>query len=332
MKRLTSSVAIAVYNSERFLSQQLESMARQTRLPDEVVFCDNNSNDRTVEILYDWKSKVPFDVRIYRNEENIGCTRNFDRVLALPSKEIVIVADSDDIWKENRVERVMDIFEQNLEVGVLTSNAELVDGEGVFQNMLLDEYLRRMHIREFWSHFYPDGHTMKFWTGCTMSVRKSILDKILPVPANINCHDIWIYLLAPLFARAYYLDESLIQYRLHGSNFSTAPTVEHLRANPPRWRYFSTMIHTLGEHPDLLDTLIRRVETCDAPDLAKQKFARKLRNQKRHFQARERIERNVFSNLSTLLYEIISPTGYFAHPQRLCSIAYDVCRGLGVLR
>ena len=46
------SVVIPVYNGERFLPQQLASIQQQTRLPDEVVVCDDRSNDRTVARLW----------------------------------------------------------------------------------------------------------------------------------------------------------------------------------------------------------------------------------------------------------------------------------------
>jgi GT2 family glycosyltransferase len=44
------SIAMAVYNGERFIGQQLENFLKQTRLPDAVVISDNASTDRTVEV------------------------------------------------------------------------------------------------------------------------------------------------------------------------------------------------------------------------------------------------------------------------------------------
>jgi len=45
------SVAICTYNGERFLAAQLESIAQQTRLPDELVVCDDGSTDQTLSII-----------------------------------------------------------------------------------------------------------------------------------------------------------------------------------------------------------------------------------------------------------------------------------------
>ena len=53
------SIAMAVYNGERFLREQLDSFIRQTRLPDELVVSDNASTDRTVEIVREFVVAAP---------------------------------------------------------------------------------------------------------------------------------------------------------------------------------------------------------------------------------------------------------------------------------
>ena len=47
----TISIALATFNGARFIGQQLESLATQTRLPDELVVCDDRSEDATVSIV-----------------------------------------------------------------------------------------------------------------------------------------------------------------------------------------------------------------------------------------------------------------------------------------
>ncbi|HEY3530741.1 MAG TPA: glycosyltransferase, partial [Nocardioides sp.] len=46
------SVAMATYNGAPFLPEMLASLAAQTRLPDELVVRDDDSDDDTVEILH----------------------------------------------------------------------------------------------------------------------------------------------------------------------------------------------------------------------------------------------------------------------------------------
>src|ERR1017187_5313662 len=47
---LNVSVAMCTYNGARFLNDQLESIASQSRLPDELILCDDCSSDDTVAI------------------------------------------------------------------------------------------------------------------------------------------------------------------------------------------------------------------------------------------------------------------------------------------
>ena len=51
------SVVMATYNGERFIEEQLESICRQTILPDEIIIRDDKSTDSTLEIVSKVKKK-----------------------------------------------------------------------------------------------------------------------------------------------------------------------------------------------------------------------------------------------------------------------------------
>ena len=74
----STSVALCTYNGERFLSEQLASLAAQTFLPDELVICDDASLDASMRIVEDFAKNASFPVRIYRNPKNLGYIKNFD--------------------------------------------------------------------------------------------------------------------------------------------------------------------------------------------------------------------------------------------------------------
>ena len=75
------SIAMATYNGAQFLPEQLESFLSQSRLPDEIVVCDDGSSDNTMNILHEFSASVPFEVRIEQNVENLGYVRNFEKAL-----------------------------------------------------------------------------------------------------------------------------------------------------------------------------------------------------------------------------------------------------------
>ena len=72
MAPLSLSVALCTYNGSRFLSEQLQSIGSQSRLPDELVICDDRSSDNTVDIVEKFAMGVPFPVRLQGNPTNLG--------------------------------------------------------------------------------------------------------------------------------------------------------------------------------------------------------------------------------------------------------------------
>jgi glycosyltransferase involved in cell wall biosynthesis len=80
-KNLKTSVAMATYNGEAFVEKQIESILRQTRLPDELVISDDCSTDRSVDLMKRATSGCPFPVRIFLNARNIGMNGNFENAI-----------------------------------------------------------------------------------------------------------------------------------------------------------------------------------------------------------------------------------------------------------
>ncbi|MGH9438123.1 MAG: glycosyltransferase, partial [Terriglobia bacterium] len=76
------SVAMCTYNAEAFVEQQVESILRQTRPPDELIISDDGSSDRTLEIVRRLTAGCRFLVRIVQNVENVGFIKNFERAIA----------------------------------------------------------------------------------------------------------------------------------------------------------------------------------------------------------------------------------------------------------
>jgi rhamnosyltransferase len=110
MKKAKISVAMATYNGERFLQEQLDSLARQTLLPYELVACDDGSRDGTLDILHRFAAEAPFRVRIYRNPERLGYCDNFLHAVGLCEGDLVAFCDQDDIWLPSKLARCAEKF------------------------------------------------------------------------------------------------------------------------------------------------------------------------------------------------------------------------------
>src|SRR5205823_8200339 len=102
--------ALATFNGERFLRQQLDSLAVQTLLPHELVISDDHSTDSTVAILEGFAGSSPFPVRINSNEERLGFADNFLAAAARCSGDLIAFCDQDDIWSGQKLERCVAAF------------------------------------------------------------------------------------------------------------------------------------------------------------------------------------------------------------------------------
>jgi glycosyltransferase involved in cell wall biosynthesis len=98
------SVAMTTHNSERYLEPMLESIARQTRVPDELVVRDDASRDSTVAMLEAFAERAPFPVRVEADEVRRGHAYGFLRAASLCSGEVVAYCDADDVWLERKLE------------------------------------------------------------------------------------------------------------------------------------------------------------------------------------------------------------------------------------
>ena len=96
-RHLTISIALATYNGERYIEKQLDSIAQQTRLPNELIIFDDASNDTTADIIRNFSQNVPFLVRLDINQERLGSTRNFEKAIRVCNSDIIFLCDQDDV-------------------------------------------------------------------------------------------------------------------------------------------------------------------------------------------------------------------------------------------
>ncbi len=218
MSRRFLSVAMCTYNGAQYLQEQLDSIAAQTRLPNEVVVCDDGSTDATLQILSKFQEKAPFSVRIYRNETNLGPTKNFEQAIGLCSGDIIALSDQDDVWMPHKLERLERTLENHPNAGYVFSDALVVDeklrplGYTMWNRLSFTTRQRRR---------FEQGRQLEVLlkhnvvTGTTMAFRAELRDWILPIP-NQWVHDAWIALLASATgAGGIFIEEPLIKYRQH---------------------------------------------------------------------------------------------------------------------
>lgn len=207
------SIAMATYNGEKYLQQQLDSFIAQTRKPDELIICDDKSTDFTLNIINDFIKIAPFDVHVYTSEHRLGYSKNFDRSISYCVGDVILISDQDDVWFPRKIEKIEKIFGLLDSVLVVIHDAELVDGKlkscGITR-------LEQGIISKF-------PHSLIITTGCFTSFRKELCSLLLPIPVEQFSYDAWIHKLGDVFDRRLIIKESLQLYRRHGENVSKLP-------------------------------------------------------------------------------------------------------------
>ena len=181
------SIAMAAYNGEKYLRAQLESFLLQSRLPDELIVCDDGSTDATLEILELFRQKAPFNVYIFRNKINLGFTKNFEKSIMKCSGDLIFFSDQDDIWFNNKVEVIEKACVSNPEKLLLIHDGKLVD-----------ENLNWYGTTKLGQVVSGYGRTDALVMGGLTAVRKKFILLALPMPVGVVGHDVWLHNIAQL--------------------------------------------------------------------------------------------------------------------------------------
>ena len=211
--KMKISVALCTYNGELFLKDQLESIFKQTRLPDEIIVCDDCSTDSMVEILNNFQKIFPVSFKIYVNEKNLGVSKNFEKAISLCSGDII----QDDVWMPEKIEKIIKVFTRNKDCSYVFSDAYIVNkdlhplGYTMWNGISFDRLQRKKFIKGIQLEVVLKHNVV---TGATMAFRSSLREVILPIPA-IWIHDAWIALLGSMLGRGYFVERPLIYYRQH---------------------------------------------------------------------------------------------------------------------
>lgn len=123
------TVCMAVYNGEKYIGKQLQTIYEQTRPADEVVLCDDCSTDATPAIIERFieEHHLAESWKLYKNQENKGYPQNFYYVMSLCKGEVVFLADQDDLWEKDKMETMLDKLEKNPHIELLASAWGIID-------------------------------------------------------------------------------------------------------------------------------------------------------------------------------------------------------------
>jgi hypothetical protein len=219
MPKLRTSIALATYQGERFLPQQLESFLGQTLLPDELCVSDDCSTDGTLDVIKAFASRAPFPVKLFSNPNRGGVNKNFENAVSHCTGDVILFSDQDDVWLPRHVECLVTPMEGNSGILAVASDSEFVDEalepagctqskSDRFPASLRDATMRlpRNQLQLVLRQNMHPGHGMAF--------RRTLMPLLMPFPA-ILVYDEWVLILAAAAGYMTYVPQPLTLHRQH---------------------------------------------------------------------------------------------------------------------
>ncbi|TEW55749.1 glycosyltransferase family 2 protein [Psychromonas sp. RZ22] len=253
-KHVKVSIALASYNGHRYLKEQIQSILNQTYHNIELIISDDHSCDGTQDLISKF---VNSDTRVSLivNNDRRGFVNNFENAISHCSGEFIALADQDDIWELDKIDKLVRGIGA---FSLIHSDASLINMSGncIFNSYTLTAKKNILNLD------VVDVILNNPVTGCTTMFHHSLLDKALPFPEKLAVHDKWLALLALLDQGIVYYDEPLVKYRQHDGNQigaaikskSLIVKYKKLRLNKER------IIHNEKYQYELIKTLINNQE------------------------------------------------------------------------
>jgi glycosyltransferase involved in cell wall biosynthesis len=306
------SVAMCTYNGERFLRAQLESIAAQTRLPDELVVCDDRSTDTSREIITDFATSAPFPVHLHVNDKNLGSTKNFERAIGLSKGDVIALSDQDDVWLPEKLSRIEDCFLRNPDAGLVFTDAEVVNenlqplGYRLWESVGFDSSHRQLVRTGRMLDVLLPGWTV---TGATMAFRANFKNLVIEIPTGLPLiHDGWIGLMIASVADVYFIEEPLIKYRQHPRQQIGARERKTDHGNEAGLGGFKNAMRRTNSYDEMIAIGTQaKQRLVERSDIYKSEQAlAKLEHRLKHLRARANLPPGRLSRVRCVLRELLS--------------------------
>ena len=315
------------FNGAKFIREQLVSIIMQSRPPDEILIFDDCSTDNTLQLINEVVQETAFPVHLHINSRNKGFVRNFEFALSQCTNDIVLFSDQDDVWLDNKISRLEEIFTQNQSIVCITHDGEFITETSERTGYKKNEQISRAY-----------GKTKIPITGALTAIRRSCIDMIHPFPSNVTGHDIWLTYFFNHFPDRWLIITDTLQYiRRHDSNTSQWVVNEAKkvgRIDVFKEEFKTRVASSYFDRLLLNKTLRERVLSCEFFAQKKISFSHKsstlsqLQRERRAICSRHRIARTKRKFKRTIMSIFMLVTFQYRYFNGIKSFARDFFRRL----
>lgn len=218
-KKPTVTIIMSTFNGEKYISEQLNSIAKQKNVKVKLFIRDDGSYDDTIKIANKYKNK--FEEFVVLKGKNIGATKSFyeasENVLREEylNSDYFAFCDQDDIWEERKLEvAISKLVKMNQKKpNLYYSNLLMIDKNEKEIQLLINDSLVSRNKKNALSSINAYGCTCVF-------NRIALVKFCMNKDKRFLYHDNWLYSVCSYLGSTYYDPSSYIRYRQTGENVS----------------------------------------------------------------------------------------------------------------
>ena len=186
-----TDILLSTYNSEKYLSRQLDSLIEQTERDWRVLWRDDGSTDNTAEI---YKSYAARDERFVVAElgVNVGAMRGFEILLEMAESDYIMFCDHDDVWLPDKIRNSLTAMQESenryaKDTPLLVfGDLKVVDED---LNITDESYWHYAGIKPALTSDFATLAGANCVTGCTMMINHAAKRVSLPFGKHAMMHD-----------------------------------------------------------------------------------------------------------------------------------------------
>ncbi|HIH32109.1 TPA: glycosyltransferase family 2 protein [Candidatus Woesearchaeota archaeon] len=210
MNKPKVTVAIGIYNTEKYLGESIQSVLDQSMKDFELILVDDCSTDNSFKIMKRYAAKDK-RIEILRNKKNlyIGYSRN--RTFKIAKGEYIAIHDSDDICTKDRLKKQADYLDNHPDIFMVAGSYEYIDMSGKYIGKEVFDYDYKKVASRLVVHNMIHNPTVMFRNDKQTYHRTKMI--------YAGDRDLWMRLLTSN-KRIVVLPDIVSKYRVHPSSVS----------------------------------------------------------------------------------------------------------------